>query len=269
MLTIGAFAKASLLSPKALRLYDELGLLRPAYTDPASGYRFYDPDQLTRARLVAWLRRLGMPLARIRLVCESDDPAADVTAYWSEIETDTAQRRELAAFLVDHLSGRDTAMFDVEVREMPERTLLSIQRHVTGDRLGDFTSDLVLRIGDGSVPALPGIEGAPFLVYYGRVDDDGDGPVEFCRAVPAERAEEIAARFPDLVLRREASHREAYVRLTKAEVGPTGSLRAFHELEQWAARHDETVAAGVRTVFFADPRNAADTDPVLDVAAAL
>ncbi len=62
LLSIGAFARATRLTPKALRLYDELGLLPPALVDPASGYRFYDPAQLERAQLVAWLRRLGMPL---------------------------------------------------------------------------------------------------------------------------------------------------------------------------------------------------------------
>ncbi len=69
MLTIGAFAKAVRLSPKALRLYDELGLLKPGRVDPDTGYRYYAVAQLERARLVAWLRRLGMPLARIRQVC--------------------------------------------------------------------------------------------------------------------------------------------------------------------------------------------------------
>lgn len=68
LLTIGAFAKASRLSPKALRLYDESGLLTPVRVDPVTGYRFYAPEQLEQARLVAWLRRLGMPLARIRYV---------------------------------------------------------------------------------------------------------------------------------------------------------------------------------------------------------
>ncbi len=63
MLTIGAFAKAVRLSPKALRLYDELGLLKPGRVDPDTGYRYYAVAQLERARLVAWLRRLGMPLA--------------------------------------------------------------------------------------------------------------------------------------------------------------------------------------------------------------
>ncbi len=70
LLTIGAFARASRLSPKALRLYDSLGLLKPAHVDEVSGYRFYRPDQLERARLVAWLRRIGMPLARIQVVCD-------------------------------------------------------------------------------------------------------------------------------------------------------------------------------------------------------
>ncbi|MBD3003641.1 MULTISPECIES: MerR family transcriptional regulator [unclassified Streptomyces] len=112
LLTIGAFARASRLSPKALRLYDELGLLPPARVDPYSGYRLYDPAQLERARLVAWLRRLGMPLADIRAVCELEPEAAarEVRAYWARVEADTAARRDLAAFLVDHLSGKDATM---------------------------------------------------------------------------------------------------------------------------------------------------------------
>lgn len=112
LLTIGAFAGAARLSPKALRLYDELGLVTPARVDPRSGYRLYSPDQLERARLVAWLRRLGMPLARIRGVCElaPADAAAEVRAYWARVEADTAARRSLASFLVEQLSGKDTTM---------------------------------------------------------------------------------------------------------------------------------------------------------------
>src|SRR5579863_10646899 len=86
LLTIGAFSRASRLSPKALRLYDSLGLLTPAHVDEVSGYRFYRPDQLQRARLVAWLRRLGMPLARIRVICDLPPraAAAEVAAFWAQ-----------------------------------------------------------------------------------------------------------------------------------------------------------------------------------------
>ncbi|MGW7265174.1 MerR family transcriptional regulator [Streptomyces sp. NPDC054842] len=112
LLTIGAFARASRLSPKALRLYDELGLLPPARVDPVTGYRLYDPEQLGQARLVAWLRRLGMPLARIRHVRTLDAAAAaqEVRAFWAQVEADTAARRDLAAFLVDQLSWKDVTM---------------------------------------------------------------------------------------------------------------------------------------------------------------
>ena len=57
-MSIGEFARRSRLSPKGLRLYDELGLLAPARVDNSSGYRFYDGGQLERARLVAALRQL-------------------------------------------------------------------------------------------------------------------------------------------------------------------------------------------------------------------
>ncbi|WP_155057915.1 MerR family transcriptional regulator [Streptomyces blattellae] len=121
LLTIGAFAKASRLTPKALRLYDELDLLRPARVDPDTGYRYYAPGQLEQARLVAWLRRLGMPLARIRAVCGLAPAAAarEIRAYWAGVEAETSARRDLAAFLVDQLSavsgtsGEDTTMLEL------------------------------------------------------------------------------------------------------------------------------------------------------------
>ncbi|MGW1559301.1 MerR family transcriptional regulator [Streptomyces sp. NPDC002144] len=118
LLTIGAFARASRLSPKALRLYDELDLLRPARVDPDTGYRYYAPDQLEQARLVAWLRRLGMPLARIREVCalRPAEAAREIRAYWSRVEAETAVRRDLAAFLVEELlrePGKDTDMLEL------------------------------------------------------------------------------------------------------------------------------------------------------------
>ncbi|MFF8384227.1 MerR family transcriptional regulator [Streptomyces kanasensis] len=120
LLTIGAFARASRLSAKALRRYDELGLLRPARVDPHSGYRYYAPTQLERARLVAWLRRIGLPLDRIGEVCDLYDDretaaaAREVRAHWARVEADTAARRDLVASLLDHLSDpptdKDTTM---------------------------------------------------------------------------------------------------------------------------------------------------------------
>jgi serine/threonine protein phosphatase PrpC len=114
LLTIGSFARAARLTPKALRLYDELGLLPPAAVDPESGYRLYAPGQLDRARLIASLRRIGMPLADIRAVCglEPEAAAEAVAAYWRRVAADTADRARLATDLVENLAGRGLTMSD-------------------------------------------------------------------------------------------------------------------------------------------------------------
>jgi len=112
LLTIGEFARLSRLSPKALRLYDELGLLRPCRVDEWSGYRYYAPSQLEQARLVGWLRRLGMPLAQIGAVVESPpaEAAGSVAAFLRVTEADFAERQRLAQFLISYLSEGATAM---------------------------------------------------------------------------------------------------------------------------------------------------------------
>ena len=117
LLTIGAFARASRLSPKALRLYDELGLLRPVRVDSYSGYRYYSPDQLEQARLVAWLRRVGMPLAKIAEIngLPRAEVAAEVTAFLAVLEADFAERTELTRFLISYLSGGDSAMPETQL----------------------------------------------------------------------------------------------------------------------------------------------------------
>ena len=106
LMTIGDFARASGLSAKALRLYDESGLLVPADVDPVTGYRRYDGGQLDRARLVARLRLAGLPLARIRVVADQSPQAAaaELTSYWRQVEADTASARSLVADLVARLS---------------------------------------------------------------------------------------------------------------------------------------------------------------------
>ena len=110
--TIGEFARESGLTPKALRLYDDLGLLRPAEVDPGSGYRRYAPDQLAQARLVATLRLVGMPLARIQEVLDAPPAAAArlVESYWLQVEHDTTTRRDIVSALVEQLESEEPSM---------------------------------------------------------------------------------------------------------------------------------------------------------------
>jgi PPM family protein phosphatase len=152
LMTSGEFARASGMSRKALRLYDELDLLRPAVVDPVTQYRRYDPAQLERARLVAWLRRLGMPLASIR-EASTASPAQAATVlkiYWDQVETEIAARRELAAFLIGFLSGRDTAMDDArETLAIRYAVQSDIGLHRSDNEDSAYAGARLLAIADG------------------------------------------------------------------------------------------------------------------------
>lgn len=72
MYKIGEFARLSRVSPKMLRHYDELGLLRPAHTDPQSDYRFYTAEQLPRLNRILVLKDLGFTLQQIGALMADD-----------------------------------------------------------------------------------------------------------------------------------------------------------------------------------------------------
>jgi len=273
LMGIGEFARLSRLSPKALRLYDELELLPPARVDLDSGYRWYSCGQLDQARLVASLRQIGVPLARIKVILGLDAHAAarEVAAYWTGAEAGHADRRALAGYLVDRLNGKRPVMHDIAVRDIPARSLLTLLRYVQADeQITVGRKFFIERMRGGSVPRPEGIAGAPFMIYHGEVTEDSDGPVEWCWPVPGDQAAAIAARFPDLTLRTEPAHQEAFIHLGQQH--PTGAeWQAVGEaLYGWLLQHHRKPNGGTRMILIpgtGDP--SASRGPDFDLAVAL
>ena len=65
LIASGEFARLSGLSRKALRYYEEQGLLLPAQVNAQTGYRAYDPASLRLARRITALRAMGMSVEEI------------------------------------------------------------------------------------------------------------------------------------------------------------------------------------------------------------
>jgi len=263
LLSIGVFARRARLSPKALRLYERLGLLMPAHVTPDSGYRWYRADQLAAARLIALLRRLDMPLAQISATIAAPGPrgAELVAAHWAAVEERIAAQRPLMTYLRDKLSGREGgyAMFDVQVREIPEQFVLTEQRHVLVGELPEWIEAAMgrlLRVAAGH----GGVAAPPFVVYHGEVNEDSDGPVEVC--VPIG----LSAGSAGLPTRREPAHHEAYTRITKAQVVYPQILAAYDAVDGWITAQGRTVDGAPREVYFADFGAATPTDEVCDIA---
>ena len=179
-MSIGEFAGRSRLSPKALRLYDELGLLAPARVDESSGYRFYSADQLERARLIASLRQLQVPLAQIKTIVGLEPAAAAerVSSFWQGAEAEHLAQRHLAIALVDRLNGKRSIMYDVHTRTLPARRLLCLKRHVDGtDAAWALGKEFIALLQRHDLPRIDGREGATFCIWWGEVSQDIDGPL--------------------------------------------------------------------------------------------
>jgi DNA-binding transcriptional MerR regulator len=172
LVPIGQFSAASRLSPKALRLYDENGLLAPAQVDPESGYRYYRLEQLGQATTIRLLRRAGMPLAAIRAFLADPSPAR-LDEYERALLEDVSERR----LVLDYLRRRmkEELMFEVRTKRVPEVRYVS---RTTRVRVPELTHHIVRTVRELEEQYEP--TGPDFVLYHGEVNEEGDGPVEVC-----------------------------------------------------------------------------------------
>jgi DNA-binding transcriptional MerR regulator len=117
---ISAFAGLAGVSAKTLRAWDELGLFRPAWIDPATGYRGYSPAQLPELRRIVALRDVGVPLAEIaRLVAGGEDLASVLERRRSALEQERALvDRRLRALDIQVEGGTDVVVRPVEAERV-------------------------------------------------------------------------------------------------------------------------------------------------------
>jgi len=110
LLTIGDFARAVGLTASALRHYDECGLLVPARTDAATGYRYYTPALERRARLVAAMREVGVPIDTMQRVLDGppDQARALLHDVVAEREQQASRSRAAADAVLAHLADDRT-----------------------------------------------------------------------------------------------------------------------------------------------------------------
>ncbi|MFD6607326.1 MerR family transcriptional regulator [Micromonospora chalcea] len=145
--SIGELARASGLTVSALRFYDRSGVLPPARVDPVTGYRWYTEEQVAPARLVAGLRRVGMPLTGIAEALRHRHRPAEVhrllDAHLRRLEDGLADaRRELS---------RIRSLIDPEETTVTTRLVLS--------RTDLAAAVDAVRFAVGADPELPVLSG--------------------------------------------------------------------------------------------------------------
>ena len=182
MLSIGEFARLGQISPRMLRHYDEIGLLRPDRVDRQSGYRWYAVAELSRLHRLLVLRDLGFTLEQIRERLLGDDPPVEqlrgmLRLRQAQIEQHVADEQARVRRVEAHLRALERSVvmppLDVVVKStVPVRVAeASAVAPGFGDNLKPIFERLVPRVL-GHVArsdACPGI----MVAWYEEPADDG------------------------------------------------------------------------------------------------
>ena len=131
MLSIGRFADATGLTVKALRHYDEIGLLAPAHVDPDNGYRYYEAAQIEDAVTIRRLRALELPIDEVKELVRADSTELRdrLAAHGYRVAEEVREKHSLLIELSALVEGGDDQL-DVAVVDVPELRLAGTIRHL-------------------------------------------------------------------------------------------------------------------------------------------
>jgi DNA-binding transcriptional MerR regulator len=266
-MSISAFSRRSLLSIKALRLYDDMGLLRPERVDPSSGYRYYSAGQLDNARLISLLRKLDVPLATISqlLTLPPEEASQHLSSWWEGEEERMAWRRDLHRYIRGLLANNDAldtapTGYVINVRDVAASTYLYVTKHVNGPELPRYIStseEILIQRAE----AYGGVCGLPTVIFHGVSDLDSDGPVDVC--IPIAPG---SLPVGDDLIRSEEAHTQAFITLTRPQIAFPQILQVYGALRRWINANGYVISGSPREIYLAEFETVALDEPLCHVA---
>ena len=250
-LTIGEFATLTRLSVRTLRRYHAAQLLEPATVDPATGYRYYAPEQIPTAQVIYRLRQLDVPLAEIESILATDDPQqrTEVIAGHLRRLEDELDRTQAAVISLRRLLRPDPDEFGIELRSAPARTVVAIKGHVQLDDCLEWYDSAMAEL-DAEFPAAER-SGPPGGHFANEMFTGGAGEMAVYRPVRAPRA----------------SGRIQVVELPATELavtvhpGPHDDIDVtYGRLGAWVVEHALAVDGPVHETYSVGPRDTADPE---------
>lgn len=144
MFKIGDFSQLGQVSVRALRHYEELGLLKPGQIDKFTGYRYYTVDQLPRLHRILALKDLGLSLEEIGSLLDSDLPAERLHSLLvnkqrtieAQLREESARLARVAARIRQLEQEGQSPRYEVVTKALPAQTIVATR--ATVPRLEDM-----------------------------------------------------------------------------------------------------------------------------------
>lgn len=201
MLRIGEFSKMCRVTIKALRHYDELGLLKPLMVDEATGYRYYDTNQLSLAQKIVSLKQIGLGLEDITLIITGDigtdriiEKLIRKQKELKDLVSANNHTLQLLEAYTAVLKKEKHMKYDVSIKTLPAVTVACIRKIIKN--YGEFNS-LYPRMGKlMREQHLQCIDpGYCFTLYYDREHKTEEIDVEVCESVVKTGVEKEGMKF--------------------------------------------------------------------------
>ena len=141
MFGIGTFAQIAGVSIRTLRHYDDMGLLRPAHVDSASGYRFYNAPQVAELNRILVLKELGFTLVEITRMIESGVSNEQLVAMLRVRQSDAQRAHDVEQRRLNQVAARIkliegdqfmSAVTSIVVKALPAVRLAAISEPASG-----------------------------------------------------------------------------------------------------------------------------------------
>lgn len=135
---IGEVSKLFHVSISILRHYDKIGLLKPEYTDPDTGYRYYSTRQFECLNTIRYLRALDMPLEKISVFLQNRN-IDSIHSLLIEQQREVKRRRQELALIEHKIEKRLQQLEDALSSQLdvitlirnPARRLTAIRRELS------------------------------------------------------------------------------------------------------------------------------------------
>lgn len=263
-LSIGRFSKMTRLSVKALRHYDDIGVLSPAEIDPSTGYRYYVASQARDAETIRLLRSLEVPLDEIADVLRSRSDPELVAKILDRHRTRLAevvevQQRRLLR-IESLISSEEPIMnYDVTTKTVPDTLVAGLRITTDQGSIGAHMARGFPALVQAVVEAGGAPGGMPFSLYHDVIDEESAGDIELVVPLVGDLERELPEPMTTRVLPggtvATTVHRGPY-----AEVAP-----AYHVLTGWLQEHGREPSGSPREIYLNDPTDVPESEYLTEV----
>ena len=164
---ISEFSRITRLTAKALRYYEQEGILKPSARD-VNNYRLYNENDYGKARMIALLREFGFSIMEIKDVLEICEDSEDLACVMKEkidfIQENIKKEKSLIRNLSKKISekekgGKANMKYEIEVKEIPKVKVASIRYRGEYGDVGKYMGTLYKEIKNDA-------DGVPFQCYF-------------------------------------------------------------------------------------------------------